>query len=140
LDLGNRGSMQRERALDAHALADLADREARPHTAAADVDHLAAELLLPLLVAFDDADRNLDGVAGAKLRTIGLELSGLDLFDQAHTKTPFSPRHPTIPEALWRRRSIGESLDRSQIGGRNPSGAGDGDHVPVQDLARAEGS
>src|SRR4030095_16689327 len=55
LDVGDRGAVERERALDAHAFADLPHREALADAAAANVDDLAAELLLALFVAFDDA-------------------------------------------------------------------------------------
>src|SRR5207302_3003427 len=64
LDFGDRGSMERERALDADAFAHLPHRDRLARAAAAHVDDVAAELLLALLVTFDDAYRNLDVIAG----------------------------------------------------------------------------
>src|SRR5262249_53500762 len=94
LDLGDRRTVHREGALDADALAQLAHGEAPAQPAAADVDDLATEFLLPLLVALDHAHRHLDGVTRAQVGTIGLQLSGLDLLDQAHVRAPFWTERP----------------------------------------------
>ena len=84
LDLGDRRAVHRERSFHADALADLADRERFPHAAAAHVDHLAAELLLALLVALDHPHRHFHGIAGTQVGTIRPDLGGLDFFKQAH--------------------------------------------------------
>src|SRR5690242_17029284 len=90
LDVGDRRAVDRERALHAHAFADLAHRERLLESRAAHVDDVAAELLLPLFVAFDDTHRHLDGVAGTKVGPVGLELGSLELLDQAHERAPFT--------------------------------------------------
>src|SRR5262245_8592610 len=89
LDLGDRRPVQRERALDAHALADLADGERLAQAAAAHVDDLSAKLLLALLVALDHPHRDLDGIPGPELRAVGLDVGGFHLFQQAHGRAPF---------------------------------------------------
>src|SRR3954452_16874658 len=63
IDLLDARRVQREDALDADAVADLADGERRAVTGAGLANDHALERLRALLLAFLDEDRHLDGVA-----------------------------------------------------------------------------
>src|SRR6185437_8835824 len=82
LDLLDRGAVHREGALDAHAVAHLADGERLPQAAALAADHNTLEHLDPGAVAFLDPDVHLDGVTGAELRDVVADLGLLKLGDR----------------------------------------------------------
>src|SRR5690606_12731846 len=78
LDLGDRGGVQREGALDAHAVADLADLEGLADARAGAADHHALEDLDALLLALDHPHVDLDGVPGAEVGDVGAEVRLID--------------------------------------------------------------
>src|SRR5437667_2605090 len=139
LDLGDRRAVHRERSFHADALAELADRERFPHAAAAHVDHLAAELLLALLVALDHPHRHLHRVAGAQVGTVRPDAGGLDFFDQAHWWAPFcaecrttGPRDSRLDARLGTAR-----LERRGIIGDGTTGDQRDPAQAARDLCRA---
>src|SRR5476649_1946708 len=68
LDRVQTRAVERKYALDAFAIADLADREGRVHAGIAPGDDHALEGLDALARAFDDLHVHTDGVAGGKGR------------------------------------------------------------------------
>src|SRR5580692_1833935 len=82
LDLIDRGAVHREGALDAHAVAHLADGERLPQAAALAPDHNTLEHLDPGAVAFLDPHVHLNGVTGAELRDVVADLGLLKLGDR----------------------------------------------------------
>src|SRR2546423_2411829 len=85
LDLLDARRVHQERALDADARGDPADRDLFVQPTVADAKDRALELLEPLAVPLDDADGNGDGVTRPDLWEIGLEvLGGKRLQDVVH--------------------------------------------------------
>src|SRR5665647_2950255 len=78
------GAVDREDALDADAVRDLANREGLAHAAAALRDAHAFERLEPLLLAFLHAHVHAQRVAGAKGRNVGAEIFLLGLDEYMH--------------------------------------------------------
>ena len=88
-DLGDVGRVDRENALDALAVGDLADREVLVDAGAGAADDDALVGLGADVIALDDLHHHLDGVAGAEfghaaLRRDGVHLLALDLLDNVH--------------------------------------------------------
>src|SRR5262249_52390718 len=79
LDLLDARRVQREDALDADAVRDLADRERGARAAAVLADDDALEHLDALLVAFLDQRVNANAVARAKVRDVLAPVGALDL-------------------------------------------------------------
>src|SRR5688572_27070381 len=73
LDLGDGGGMERERALDTHAVAHLADLEGLAHARAGPADDDALEDLDALLLALHDAHVHLERVAGRELGDVAAQ-------------------------------------------------------------------
>ena len=81
--------MQREDALDAFAVGDLADGEALVEAAAGTGDAHALVGLHAGPLAFDDLDIDLEGVAGLEIRHLLAEagdLLAIELLDNVHGK------------------------------------------------------
>gem|GEM_PF-5741590 len=66
LDVVDRGGVNREGTLNAHAEGNLADGERGGHTVTATSDHDTLEDLDTRAVTFDDLDVHLEGVAGSE--------------------------------------------------------------------------
>ena len=84
----HRRGVQRERALDAHAVAQLADRVGLLQPAALAADHVALEHLDPLLAALDHADVHLELVAGCEVGDIGAQRLVVDEVGGFHGGRP----------------------------------------------------
>src|SRR5438067_13500787 len=84
LDLGDDRRVDGERALDADAEAELADSERLPHAGALAADHVALEHLDPLAVAFDDADMDLQVVAGREVGNVVTQALTVDQIGGVH--------------------------------------------------------
>lgn len=82
LDLVDVRGVEGERAFHAHAVADLAHSETGADACTAAADAHALELLDALLVAFDDFNVNVDGVARPEFRIVGAHKFGFDEFNQ----------------------------------------------------------
>ena len=82
LDLVDVGRVEREDALDTHAVRYLADREHLGLARTLDLDHYAAEALDTLLVTLDDPVGNGDRVTGLERRNIGIRLRPHLLVDE----------------------------------------------------------
>ena len=78
--------MLRERPFHADTEAHFPDRERLAYAAALDADHHALEHLDPLAVAFDDADVDLDGVAGSKVGEVGAQARAVDQIGGIHRR------------------------------------------------------
>jgi hypothetical protein len=74
--------VHREGALDADGEGDLADREGLAHAGTLAADDYALELLHTGAVALDDADVDVDGVAGAEGRDVAAQRRGVDGVEQ----------------------------------------------------------
>jgi len=83
-ELGDRGGMQRERALDADAEGDLPDREGLSEASAGTPDHDTLEHLHSLSPRFHDPCMHLDGVAGAEHRESLAQVRLLDEIGGVH--------------------------------------------------------
>src|SRR5262245_14373295 len=84
LDLGDRGRMQGERALDADPVADLADLEGLTQARARAPDHDALEDLDAFLLPLDHPDVHLEGVAGSELGDVTTEACLVDQVGGVH--------------------------------------------------------
>src|SRR6185436_2623335 len=121
LDLLDARRVQREDALDADAVGDLADRERGARPAAMLADHDALEDLHALLVAFLDQRVNADAVSGAEIGQIGAPILALDLGQKrvlAHRKV----RIPRRPEDGSQVRPVSSSPDSSSFCSSSVSG------------------
>ena len=81
-DLGDRGGIDGEGALDADARGDLADGEGLGDSSSAALDDNAFEDLVTFLLVFDDADIDLDGVAARERGKVGAKLTGGDFIHE----------------------------------------------------------
>src|SRR5262249_3154931 len=72
------------RALDPHAVADLADREGLAYARTLAPDDHTLEHLHALLVALDDADVHLQGVARGEVRNVVAHVDGVDEIGRVH--------------------------------------------------------
>src|SRR5699024_6737286 len=88
LDLLDDGRVHREGALDAHAEADLADREGLADPAALAADDDALEHLDTRAAALDDAHVDGHGVTRAELRHVGLHRLLVDEIKLLHDVSP----------------------------------------------------
>ncbi len=77
LDVGDHGAVERELTFHADFFHDLADGDHLADAPTLADDHYALEDLLAFLIAFDDSERNTNGVAHVKLGDIGLEGCGV---------------------------------------------------------------
>src|SRR5262245_10032233 len=84
LDLGDGGRMQGKRALDADAVADLADLEGLTQAGARASDHDALEDLEAFLLPLDHPDVHLEGVAGRELGDVAAEACLVDQVGGVH--------------------------------------------------------
>jgi hypothetical protein len=78
LDLGDAGRMQRKDTLDPLAVGNTANGEVRVDAGPLSANHNTRVDLDPLLVAFDDAGVDFDGVADGETTGFRLELFGFD--------------------------------------------------------------
>src|SRR4249919_3432590 len=76
--------MDRKRALDPDAVADLANREGLPHARTLAADDHTLEHLHALLVALDDADVHLQGVARGEVGDVVTHIDGVDEIGRVH--------------------------------------------------------
>jgi DNA polymerase III subunit delta' len=83
-DLGDPWGVNREDALDAFAVRDLADGESGVHAGSAFCEDDACENLDPLFAAFDDPAMDLHGVTDIERGDVLFQLLLLDLFDDVH--------------------------------------------------------
>ena len=81
-DLRDGGAIDRKRALNADARANLADGEGFPDTMTAALDDNAFIDLDAFFLVLDDADRHRDGVTAGELRNVLLKLTGSDFFNE----------------------------------------------------------
>src|SRR5262245_49421827 len=84
LDLGGGGRVQRGRALDTDAVADLADLERLAQPRARAADHHALEHLDALLLPLDHANVHLEGVAGREVGDVGTQARLVDQVGGVH--------------------------------------------------------
>src|SRR4030095_10895222 len=114
LDPLDPGRVQRERALDAHAVRDAPYRERGPGAASALADDDALEGLQPRFLALGDLDRDLHGVTGDEAAPVLPDVTRLHHLDRFHGSPPAAPLRdvvgwpPAVPETiqplllLWR--------------------------------------
>src|SRR4051794_41530376 len=93
LDLGDDRRVDREGALDAHAEADLADRERLPGTASLPADHDALEDLDALAGPLDHAHVNPQRVARGECRNVVAQRDAVDEIGAVHGATLQGPEN-----------------------------------------------
>src|SRR4249920_840707 len=116
--------MDRKGPLDAYTEADLADGECLAHPAALPADHHALKDLDARTVALDDADVDLQRVAGPEVRYVRTHRYGVNGIEGVHRRSRF-PR--TVQHRLVPR-------DDDQVG------RGSGGQTPPQRALRAQRS
>ena len=78
------GGVEGEDTLNTNAFGDLAHREGAAGGAAVNANDIALENLDALLFAFDNAQVNLDGVAGTEFRDIHAHIFAFDFANDVH--------------------------------------------------------
>src|SRR4029450_5254604 len=89
LDLGDGRCVERKRALDTDAIADLAHLERLADTRARAADDDALEHLNPLLGALDHADVDLERVTGGEVGDVGAQAGLIDEIGGIHRAVAF---------------------------------------------------
>ncbi len=92
--------MQREGALDAHAVRNLANGVGLTGSGTGAGDHDALEHLHTGLVAFDDLHVNLHGVASAEVGNVVAQRGGVDGIEGLHRCFSSCKRHKS-PTVVW---------------------------------------
>jgi len=114
LDVVDHRAVHRERALDAHLEADLADGEGLAHTVAGAADDDALEDLDAGAVALGDVDVHLDGVAGAEVGDVGAQGCCVDGVEDQHDLLFLRP-----PQVDHVKRDVRKGVPRCHIPDRS---------------------
>src|SRR5664279_1349245 len=116
LDLLDDRCVQREGALDADAVAHLADREGLAYTRTLQADDDTLEHLDPGLVALDDSYVDLERVAGSELREVGAQRAGVEEVERVHGWS--LPAGATGHPRCGRTRRCGYGSEGANLAGR----------------------